>query len=826
MATTPETMPRASGNAVDPRPEEGLTGEEARRRRETDGPNELPEASRHPLQRLARRFWGLSAWMLEAVAALSFVLHKSADFWIALALLVVNAALSFLEEERASAAVAALRQKLRVMARVRRDGCWHALAARELVSGDVIRVRAGDFVPADGVVLDGALQVDESALTGESRDLPKPAGATFHSGAIVRHGEATAQVTATGARSYFGRTTQLVESAHPKLHVEEVTNRLVRWLFLIVGVLVATVLAEVLARGSNLLDILPLVLVLLLSAVPVALPVMFTASTAVGALELGKKGVLVTRLAAAEDAATMDVLCADKTGTLTMNRLSVQGVHPQPGFSSEDVLRAAALASQEANQDPIDACFLRAATERGLLDARDEQLSFIPFSAETRRTEAEVVVDGRHSRVLKGALHTVSELAAVAPPAREALEARADEAARQGMRVVAVARGDPGTTPRLVGMAFLYDAPRADSPQLIAHLRALGVSIKMLTGDGLPVAREIARELGLGEIVDAQALRSAEQRGDAAASAALVNSVEGFAEVFPEDKIQVVKRLQLSGHVVGMTGDGVNDAPALRQAEVGIAVRGAADVAKSASSVVLTSEGLESIVTLVTTGRAIYQRVLTWIVNKVSQTVVVAGFVVVAFLATGTFVVSALAMVLLLFMTDFVKIALSTDHVHPSQQPESWRIGPLVGVAAVLGLLALLEALGLLVFSAHLRLTIGQQHTFSFLTLLFFALFSIVSIRERRAFWASRPSRLLAAALLGDAAVGLLLGIEGFGDLHPLPLVDAALVVAYTLLCVLGPNDIVKTLLVARFWTNRHQTAIHREEGRGPGGRRAEPSRG
>ncbi len=788
--------------SVESRAGQGLTEDEARLRLSRDGPNEVPEAPSHPLLRLAGKFWGLSAWMLELVAALSFFLHKAADFSIALALLVVNASLSFFEEQRASAAVAALRQKLRVTARVLREGRWQALPARELVAGDVVRVRTGDFVPADGVILEGGLRVDESSLTGESRELPKDVGAALHSGAVVRKGEATVSVQATGARSFFGRTTHLIESAHPKLHVEEVTNHLVRWLFLIVGALVTAVLAQSLIRGSHLLELLPLSLLLLLSAVPVALPVMFTASTAVGALELGRQGVLVTRLAAVEDAATMDVLCADKTGTLTVNRLSIQSVLPRPGFSTEDVLRAAALASNEANQDAIDACFLRAAEERGLLDAAAKQVTFVPFSAESRRTEADVLVEGRHTRIVKGALRAVAELSGLDAEAIDALEARAAEDGRQGTRVVAVARGDTAGQLRLAGLVFLYDAPRADSRELIERLRSLGVSVKMLTGDGLAVARQIARELGLGDIAHARALRAAEQTAGVAAAAALVGSVDGFAEVFPEDKIDVVKSLQAAGHVVGMTGDGVNDAPALRQAEVGIAVRGGTDVAKGAASVVLTSEGLQSIVTLVMTGRATYQRVLTWVVNKVSQTTVIAGFVVVAFLATGKFVISALGMVLLLFMTDFVKVSLSTDRVHPSQRPESWSIGPLVGVAAVIGVVELAEALALLAFALrHFHFSVGQQHTFSFLTLLFFALFSIVSIRERRFFWASRPSRVLASALAADAGLGLLLSHVGLADLQPLPPVVSALVAFYALLCCLGPNDILKARLVRRFWS-------------------------
>ncbi len=780
----------------------GLGSVDARTRLAREGANEVPEKRAHPFASFAGKFWGLSAWMIELIAILSFILHKYADLAVALGLLVVNAVLSFLQEQRASAAVAALRRRLQVTARVLRGGIWHALPARELVPGDVVRVRTGDFVPADVQLLDGELHIDQSALTGESQEQRKTTNDTLYSGSIVREGEATTVVVTTGAKTYFGRTTQLVESARPKLHVEEVVTRVVKWLFLIVGVQVAVALVVSLAEDLPLFDILPLTLVLLMSAVPVALPVMFTVSMAVGSVELARRGVLITRLSAAEDAANMDVLCADKTGTLTINRLSLAGALPQAGFTEDDVVRTGALAAHEADQDPIDLAFLRAAQERQLLHGVEKTLSFVPFSPKTRRTEALVEIGGQNTRVMKGALRSVADAASLEESALAALEARASAEAQKGVRILAVARAEGDVPLRLVGLALLRDAPRPDSRQLIGELQSLGVTVKMLTGDALPAALEVARELGLGEVVRAPDLRAAQsETGTHAAEPAL--DAGGFAEVFPEDKFLVVKGLQAAGHVVGMTGDGVNDAPALRQAEVGIAVSGSTDVAKGAASVVLTNEGLASIVDLVKNGRAIYQRVLTWIINKVSRTILKSGFVVIAFLVTGKFVISALGMVLLVFLTDFVKIALSTDHVRPSQKPETWNIGPLVTVAVVLGAFMLVEALGLLAIGWHF-FSLGQGDarltTFSFLTLLFFALFSIVSIRERRAFWTSRPSGLLVAALTTDACVGAVIGGYGLADLRPLPLGQMVVIIAYALICSLLVNDLVKSALVARLW--------------------------
>ena len=778
----------------------GLTESEANIRLARDGPNEIPEASSHPILRLVKKFWGLSAWMLEIIAGLSLYLHKQIDFWIALTLLFVNAILGFLQEQRASSAVAALRRRLHVTARTRRDGSWRLIPARELVTGDIVRLRAGDFVPADMRVIDGDLRVDQSALTGESVEISRRPDDTLYSGSIVRSGEATTVVTATGQRTYFGRTAHLIESARPRLHIEDITGRLVKWLFVIVGTLVGISFVLSIIQGLPLLDILPLSLVLLMSAVPVALPVMFTVSTAIGTMELGRFGVLVTHLAAVEDTANMDVLCADKTGTLTMNRLALSGVLVLPGFTEDDVVRTAAIASNQANQDQIDLAFLREASERGLLDASIKTMSFVPFSPQTRRTESIVNVGGRKMLAMKGALRTIAELTGISPEAVAELEAHAEEKAPKGARVLAVACGDMNASLQFVGLAFLNDTPRPDSRRLIEQLRSLGVRVKMLTGDGLPVAREIAHQLGLGEIVRAPDLRAAGTNGGSRAIDLAAHS-EGFAEVFPEDKFLVVKSLQSAGHVVGMTGDGVNDAPALSQAEVGIAVSGATDVAKGAASIVLTEEGLASIVDLVKIGRSIYQRVLTWIINKVSRTILKAGFVVIAFLITGKFVISALGMVLLVFMTDFVKIALSTDHVCPSQTPESWQIGPLVKVAVILGLLMLLEALGLLAIGLRIfDLSGNKLHTFSFLTLLFFALFSIVSIRERRAFWRSRPGWVLAIALAADALIGSAIGFFGLPGLSPLSLGQIVGTATYALICSLGLNDIVKSILINRLW--------------------------
>jgi len=395
-------------------------------------------------------------------------------------------------------------------------------------------------------------------------------------------------------------------------------------------------------------------------------------------------------------------------------------------------------------------------------------------------------------------VRTVAEACGLQPPAIEALEARVSESALKGYRTLAVARGPETGVPAMLGLVTLNDPLRPDAKQLIAELRDLGVAVKILTGDALAVASEIAREAGLPNIRRMADLKAAgAQAGNETVD--LLAGADGFAEVFPEDKYMVVRHLQAAGHVTGMTGDGVNDAPALRQAEVGIAVSTATDVAKGAASVVLTQPGLTNIVALVEQGRTIYQRILTWIINKVSRTILKAGFVAIAFMVTGRFVVSAFAMLLLVFMTDFAKIALATDRVRPSRQAETWNIGGLVTVAVVVGVAMLAEALVFL-WIAWSRFGLATNNsalcTFSFLTLLYFAAFSILSSRERRRFWATMPGRALVIAIIVDTLAGTVLTFVGLSGLMPLPWWQPLAIFAYAMVSCLVVNDALKVAMI------------------------------
>ena len=803
----PDTLLALTVNA-----ETGLTSTDVETRRKQYGYNEVTEQKSHPFLQFLGKFWGISAWMLELILILSIVLRKYSDVAVVGTLLVINAVLSFVQEHRAAGVVEALRQRLQVNARVLRETNWQVIPARELVPGDIVRVRSGDIVPADVKLLTGMVSVDQSALTGESRDVNKAAGDVLSSGSVVRQGEGNGVVLLTGARTYFGRMTELVQQARPKLHIEEVVARVVRWLFMIVGTLLGVVIVLSLIRGTQLLEVLPLLLVLLMSAVPVALPVMFTVSMAVGSKELAKRGVLVTRLSAIEDAATMDVLCVDKTGTITMNRLAVTGVIPLGNATEADVLSAGALASREANQDPIDLAFLSAAEEGQVFNGVSKviPISFAPFDAANRRTEAVIEQNGQRLRVMKGAVRTVAAACGLESTAIGALEERVSESALKGYRTLAVARGSENGTPKLLGLVTLYDPPRADAKQLIAELRGLGISVKMLTGDELAVANEIARGVGLANIRHVAELKAV-NAPTGSEPADFLTDVDGFAEVYPEDKYIVVQHLQAAGHVTGMTGDGVNDAPSLRQAEVGIAVSSATDVAKGAASVVLTEPGLINIVSLVEQGRIIYQRVLTWIINKISRTILKAAFVSIAFVVTGKFAVSAFTMLLLTFMTDFAKISLSTDVIQSSKKPETWNIGNFVMISVVLGVAMLGETLLFLSFCWSrfgLAANDSALYTFSFLMLLYFSAFSILSARERRRFWATIPSKPLILSLTVEVLLGTAVALVGLSDLTALPWWQILSLFGYAMFSCLGVNDTLKAVMIRRFILNKAATKV------------------
>ncbi len=796
MATIP-----ASPADLTTDPKKGLSKARAMELQRSYGFNEVPEKRASPALQFARRFWGVAPWMLEVTMVLSVLLGKFLQFYIITTLLLFNALIGFFLERQAEAVVAGLRSKLRVNSRVLRDGEWTVVPARELVPGDIVRLRAGDFVPADIRNLSGRLEVDQSALTGESMTVQKNPQETLYSGSIVRRGESQGTVLSTGRATFYGKTTELVETARPRLHMEEVTSGVVRWLLTMVITLLVVAFILSFIRGLDLLDLLPLSLVLLISAIPVALPTMFVISMAVGSVDLARKGVLITRLSSVEDAATMDTLCVDKTGTITLNRLAITAILPLNGFHESDVVFYGALASNEANHDPIDLAFLASAQTLAPTISTFSQVEFSPFDPETKRTEALVEKDQKRTRVMKGAVETLAAMSGVSEEEMVEIEHHMSNFAKSAYRTLAVAVSSENGPLRLAGLVALWDPPRADSAQLVRALAGLGVSVKMLTGDAIPVAEEVAKKIGLGkEIVEAKQLQKL-LKDDPESAAELAERSDGFAEVYPSDKYAIVKGLQKRKHVVGMTGDGVNDAPALKQAEVGIAVTGATDVAKSAASVVLTSEGLTNIVDLVPLGRVIYQRIVTWTVNKVVKTFEIVVFASLTLILLGYTVVGTFQVVLLLLLGDFVTIALASDRQRWSPRPETWNIRSIVWVGVALGILTLIEHFGLLFVALHflgLSSDISQLNTFALGMLFYSGMFTLLIIRERRRFWSSRPSKPLFTALLLDMVFVGVISTIGLPGLTSLPLSYTLGIIAYYAFFVLIANDSIKTYLVRR----------------------------
>ncbi|MFH1819674.1 MAG: plasma-membrane proton-efflux P-type ATPase [Pseudomonadota bacterium] len=763
----------------------GLSAAEAALRLTQFGPNEIAEEKPHPLLALLRKFWSPVPWMLEVTIVLQLVLGKPDEAAVIAVLLVVNAVLGYLQEGRANKALALLRQRLDIQARVLRDGRWQRVPARNLVPGDAVHVRMGDLVPADLRLAEGQVQLDQSSLTGESLPVEAGPGSEAYSGSVVTRGEASGEVLATGGGTRFGKTAELVRGAKTVSHLEAVIFGIVKYLVLLDGVLVVALLAYAVATGMPLTEVVPFALILLVASVPVALPATFTLATALGALELARRGVLVTRLSAIEEAAAMDMLASDKTGTITANSLNLAALKPAGTTTENDLLRWAALACDEATQDPIDLAILAAARERKLLEHPPRRIRFTPFDPQTRRSETLFEENAPTRRAVKGAALEVAALAG-APDVAAEVEALA----ASGYRVLGVAISDE-TALQFAGLVALQDPPRQDSAALVESLRQLGVRVVMVTGDGQATARTVARAVGIGE----RACPASMLAENATPS---IMQCDVFAQVFPEDKFHLVQVLQHAGHVTGMTGDGVNDAPALKQAEVGIAVANATDVAKAAASLVLTNPGLSDVVAAVETSRRIYQRMLTYTLNKIIKTLEIAIFMSVGVMLTGVFVITPLLIVLLLFTNDFVTMSIATDRVAFSRKPERWHISTLMLTAVPLA--ALILVLSFSVFFAGrdlLHLPLAQLQTLIFVMLVFTGLGNVFLVRERRHFWQSRPSRWLMSATVLDLAVVCVMASQGILMTAISPALIAGLLALA--LAYLAMMDFLKIRIFRRF---------------------------
>jgi H+-transporting ATPase len=736
----------------------GLTSNEARQRLAQSGPNSMPDTAVHPVRNALAKFWSPVPWMLEAAIVLQLFLGDDIGAGIIAVLLIFNAALGYFQEGKAQATLAALRSRLAMTASVRRDGVWKNLPAADLVTGDVVKLSLGGVVAADVRLTSGDVLLDQSMLTGES--VPIEAGKDFntYAGALVRRGEAVAEVTATGTRTKFGRTAELVRTAHVVSSQQKAVLRVVRNLAMFNGVLIVCIVIYARAHAMPTREIVQLGLTAVLASIPVALPATFTLAAALGARDLAKLDVLPTRLSAVDEAASIEVLCVDKTGTLTRNELKVTTVRPMAGSDEPHVLAFAAMASSDGGQDPVDAAIQAAAGAKPATNT-PTLVRFVPFDSATKMSEATGTDDqGAPVRAVKGAFSVIAKLAGSEIDAA----AVAAELEGQGFRVLAVAAGAPNAI-KLLGFIALSDPPRDDAKALLSDLLTLGVRTIMVTGDSPETAAVVAHAVGLtgpvcppGPIPDAV-------RPD---------SFSVFAGVLPEGKFALVKAFQKTGHTVGMCGDGANDAPALRQAQMGIAVSTATDVAKSAAGIVLTEPGLVGIVSSVKEGRVTFQRILTYTMNSVRSKIAQVLFLIVGLLMTGHAILTPMLMILVMLTGDFLGMSLATDHVRPSPLPNSWRIGRLTIAGIVMGLCELVYCVGVLAIGKfYVGLPAAAISTLAFATLVFGNEAVIYSIRSRRRLWSRPfPAGWVIVASVADLLIASTLAVGGF-LMVPIPFV-------------------------------------------------------
>ncbi|MGB6828661.1 MAG: plasma-membrane proton-efflux P-type ATPase [Terracidiphilus sp.] len=773
---------------------DGLTQAEAQKRLAQYGPNAIIEKKTNVLLKLLSYFWGPIPWMIEGAVILSGVVRHWLDFFIILLLLCSNAVVGFWEEHQAGNAIAALKARLATLAKVKRDGKWENPKASELVPGDVIRLRLGDIVPADARLLEGdSIEVDQSALTGESLPVTANPGGAVFSGSIIRQGEIDAMVYATGLNTYFGKTAQMVEEAHTVSHFQKAVLKIGDYLIVLAVALVALILIVALFRGDKVLTTLEFCLVLLVAAIPVAMPTVLSVTMAVGARLLAKKEAIVTRLSAIEELAGVDVLCSDKTGTLTQNKLTLGDPFTVNNISGNDVILWAALASRAEDKDTIDLAVIGGVKDDKALKSF-KVLHFQPFDPVHKRTEATVSgTDGKRFFVAKGAPQVILEMSTNAGEVKPAVEKAINDFAGRGYRSLGVARADEEGKWKFAGMLPLFDPPREQAKATIASARQMGLDVKMVTGDQIAIARETSKQLGLGtNILDAAALGDTKKQ-ESSKTQETIEKADGFAQVFPEHKYHIVDVLQQRGHIVGMTGDGVNDAPALKKADCGIAVSGATDAARAAASIVLLAPGLSVIIDAIKESRRIFQRMNSYAIYRIAETLRVLFFMTLAILVFNFYPLTAVMIVMLALLNDGAILSIAYDNVLYKNKPESWNMRLVLSISTVLGVIGVAAAF-LLFYLGERVFHMDRLHiqTLMYLKLSVAGHLTIFLTRTRGPFWSIRPARILWIAVLGTQTIATLIAVYGL-FMAPIGWKWAGFVWAYALIWALI-NDRVKLL--------------------------------
>lgn len=740
----------------------GLSEEEANNRVKIVGPNDIEEIKRNKLLDFFKRYWGPMPWMLELAIVLALILGHYTESIIIFLLLTMNSVIGYMQAQNSQKAVQLLKKNLEIKAKVFRDGKLILVEAKEIVPGDIIIIKRGDLVPADLKIIEGEISIDESSLTGES--LPKDIhdGDILYSSSIVKLGEAKGVVINTGSNTYFGKTVELVKIAKPKSKQVELMLNIVKYMMYL-GIFASVVVSIYgLYINKDILFILSLVVIFLIGAIPVALPAVLTIVQAVGAIELSKKGVLVTRLDSIEDGASIDIFCFDKTGTITQNNLTIADSVAFNNYCKEDVVKMAALASMSESMDAIDLSIINYANKEKIDFSDYQKISYDHFNPESKKTQAVVNIDGKNIKIIKGAAQTVMGLCNhISEICQTDSLNHIRDFSEKGFRTIAVAIAEDESLEKfdLVGLLAIADPPRVDSRSMIEEISGLGIKCLMLTGDSLAIAKEIAGQVGIGSriirMADLEGLEHKEQLK-------LIEESDGFAEVYPEDKYNIVKLLQENGHVVGMTGDGVNDSPALKQADLGTAVSDATDVARASASIVLTEPGLSEIIDAVKISRKTYQRMLTWVINKITKVVEVVVLFSVGFFWTRDIVISLLGMSLLVFANDFVTMSIATDNVESTDSPNTWDIRNLMKASFLLGISFALVDLFIIYIGINIfQLDFIRIQTLVMLSLVFNTQFRILMIRERGHFWSSVPNKYLLTINILAIIIFILIGSLG-----------------------------------------------------------------
>jgi H+-transporting ATPase len=742
---------------------EGLSSSEVEKRLQQYGPNELPEKKENPVKKFLTYFWGPIPWMIEAAVIMSALIEHWADFAIIALLLALNAIVGFWQEYQAGNAIELLKQRLAPTAKVLRNGKWQEKPARELVPGDVVRMRLGDIIPADVKLIEGEyLQVDQSALTGESLPVEKKVSDVGYSGSIVRQGEMNGLVVATGAKTYFGKTTKLVEESKTQSHFQKAIIRIGDYLIVLALILVAVIVLVSLFQGQSILGILQFALVLTVAAIPAALPAVLSVTMALGAIALAKKEAIVSKLVAIEEMAGMDVLCADKTGTITENKLTVGDVKPFAKLTSEDVLLYGTLASREEDRDPIDIAIISKCKEStGEDDLTGYKVTnFKPFDPVVKRTEATVEGEGgKQFKVTKGAPQVILSLAANQKAISEEVNGEVNSFAAKGYRALAVAKTDRKDKWQFLGLIALFDPPRQDSAETIKTAESMGVDVKMVTGDHIAIAEEIAGRVNLGTNIVLPSSFIDEHAGKAQK---IVEEADGFAQVFPEHKYEIVETLQNAGHIVGMTGDGVNDAPALKKADAGVAVSGATDAAKSAADIVLTKTGISVIIDAIKESRKIFQRMSNYSVYRIAETIRVILFITLSIIIFQFYPVTALMIVLLAILNDLPIITIAYDNVKLSNKPERWNMRTVLGIATFLGVIGVLSTFGIFYIGLNVfNLDVNVLQSFIYLKLSVAGHLTVFVARTRGHFWSIKPAPQLFLAVVFTQLTATLITVYG-----------------------------------------------------------------